>query len=161
MGPLLLIGFSGVGKTTLSKYLLEHYTRHFTNVVEVSDIVKQISKDKTGTDVLQNDTIKKELLKQITNTTIVTGLRETYLVEQIAQNYPTTYLAKLMLSEQKRIERLLHRGLNLEQIKTKYINEVKIGLFDLMYQNFNNVFDSKQSVITLAIDIMMHYTRRI
>lgn len=155
MTVLCLVGYSGVGKTTIAQALLNQFPHLFNKLVDVSDIVRQFSKSQTGVDVIGNKQISEELKKQVQDKTIVVGVRERYLIEELQNDFSIETVV-LFAEESVRFNRLyFERKLTWQQIFKKDSEERLIGLPTLIYQKENTFVSTEQPINDCCSEIII------
>lgn len=154
---LIISGYSGCGKNTIAKALIKSYVTTIDNIVNVSDIVLSISKDGKGVQLKDNKVILEKLDKVANEKTIIVGIRENYIIDYFVDKYKA-HVIILTISEQERINRLVKRGMTLCQVRDKFIDELQVGIFDVIYdgkKGRNKYISSQQTIEHIVEDIAM------
>lgn len=157
---IFLCSFSGAGKTTAKLYL-KNKLRKKCSVVEVSDVVDEMS-NKGGIDLIGNKRFYNNVLQKIKNTkrkiVVVTGCRELELLNYIRDTYNNIISLAIKCKEEIRTKRLLERGMTKRQIIAKTKKERKIGTQQVMGKcqfsidnnsNHNDLFSNSLNLFLL------------
>jgi len=130
---MCLVGYSGCGKNTIADAYMKEYPGRFDKVVDVSDLVKKLSKQdesKLGEDLRENESLMSMLLNETTKNSIVIGIRENYLITSLKKKYDNKVMTVyLSCPEEIRFSRILNsRDITFNQLIEKDIVEREIGL---------------------------------
>ena len=153
---LIISGCSGSGKSTVAKAIIDRHILNVDNIVNVGDIVLKITKSKKGIKLKHNSMVLEELDKVVNKNTVLVGARENYIIDYFVAKYNAKVII-LIVSERERINRLLERGLTLQQIKDKFIDEIQIGMFDVIYhskEGRNKYIFTEQDIECTISDIL-------
>ena len=125
---LVIVGFSGSGKTTIAENLLKN--KKFDKIINVGDIAKKLAVNPL--DLIDDDKLLNALLNDLTDNSIVTGIRELYIYEYLQERFDVNGIRCICPKEVRR-DRLLKRGLTLKQAKEKERIDLELGLDELYH----------------------------
>lgn len=166
---ILLIGYSGCGKSYVAEKYCNKYTTDLFHIIDYSNYIRLISKEKgnsLGSDCVGNNKAIELLLKELEENTMVVGMRELddveKLIDQCRKKNYTFHLVYLYASEEVRFKRLMNkRAMSLEEVCKKDIVERQIGISKLIYSLPHHWLSTEQPIedVIAELKIIVDTTR--
>ena len=140
---VILTGMSGTGKTTMAEKLQEKYK---WSIVNVGDVVQHILAKVSGLELIGDFRLRDALEEKIEDRTVITGVREAYLLDWLFETYEVVGCFFLFVDKEVGTQRLKQREDWTGEVITKKITDEKtIGINKVADYTRNVRIDANRS----------------
>lgn len=125
---VVLVGYSGSGKSTVAYYF---YKKYHYKILNVGDLVEELSKGKDvskfSLKLKNNKRLLNKIEKNIETNTVVDGVREPYIIKHLKKKYSAKVFA-IFCKEEILKQRLRKKGLDEQEIQNKLLLDKQLGI---------------------------------